>query len=175
MCITSLPYCPPRLSHEIHTLLHAFQPFRTDQTSSRSYPSSSSSFPPIPSPPWFICVHPCPTDPTTPSEVPSTCPNLEIRHPGFNGAKCLSCTKRALNAAVGVNEETKAKQVMIDKLREEIERLEKVVANMKRKLRHLGIGDGAAEDEEDEEGRQGQKELKEVLERSLGKAWGTVL
>lgn len=66
------------------------------------------------------------------------------------------------------------KEAMVEKLREEIERLEKVLGNMKRKLKSLGV---VTEKERVQgKGEEGeQRELKDVLEKSLGRNWGAVL
>ncbi|ERF68846.1 hypothetical protein EPUS_04498 [Endocarpon pusillum Z07020] len=111
---------------------------------------------------------------STISTSPTTCPNIEIRHPSFNGAKCIRCTDaaRAAAAAKGVTQEEKAQVEMVRKLEEEIARLEGVVTNMKRKLRSLTLAKET--DGDDGEGETGEG-LKDVLEGNLGSGWGGVL
>lgn len=201
MCITSLPYCPPLLSHKIPALLYdaATSSTRTSCTTTFDQSHSHSNDTHLLTPTstttsttttWFICTHPIPfshiTIPTnhttkpsiSPSSSPTTCRNLEIRHPGFNGARCERCTKLALAAAASVKQQEQVREAMVEKLRQEIERLEGVVRNMRRKLGRLeGRGVGTGEDGEgDGEGERGRrKEIKEVLEGTLGRGWGGVL
>ena len=126
MCITTLPYCPPNPTQKLTSILLA-----TTAASSHH--------------PWFICEHrsPTPHPISSLSRTPTTCPNLEIRHPGFNGTICRRCTAVARTAAATINREDEAKSGMVRTLEEEIVRLEGVVANMKRKLAKLrGKGEG---------------------------------
>ncbi len=75
-------------------------------------------------------------------------------------------------------EEEKIQTEMVHKLEEEIERLEGVVRNMKRKLASLRRArEMDIRDEERE--RKGEAEagedLEDVLEGNLGRGWGDVL
>lgn len=90
----------------------------------------------------------------------------------------MRCTQLALAAAAGVSQEEKMRATMVEKLREEIERLEGVVGNMRRKLGKLegrGAGGGIGGDGDGDGERGRRKELKEVLEGTLGRGWGGVL
>lgn len=65
---------------------------------------------------------------------------------------------------------------MMRKLGEEIERLEGVVANMKRKLASLSrLTENGTEMGKREDGGEEGEDLKAVLEGNLGSGWGRVL